>query len=119
MIIAVVGSRRFTSYDTLVDVLAEHVTSLDALVSGGAAGADSLARKYAIEYGLKIVEYLPEWKKYGRAAGPIRNKLIVDDADVLIAFWDQKSKGTNNSIALARKKGIPTLVYDFQGVKIP
>jgi hypothetical protein len=110
MNIAVVGSRTFTDYFLLEDVLNEHTTSLDTLVSGGAAGADTLAEHYAKDYGLKMIVHKPEWKKYGRAAGFIRNQLIVDDADILIAFWDGKSKGTQHSINLAKQKGIKVII---------
>ena len=44
-----------------------------------------------------------DWERYGRGAGMIRNKQIIADADVVIAFWDGASKGTKNSVELARK----------------
>ena len=42
-------------------------------------------------------------KKFGKAAGIIRNKQIVEDADFCIIFWDGKSKGTKNTIDLCNK----------------
>jgi len=83
------------------------------MVSGGAQGADKLGEKYAHARGMKTVIHKPDWKKYGRAAGMIRNKDIIHDADKVFAFWDGVSKGTKNSIDLAKKekKSIDVLGY--------
>ena len=102
MRIAIVGSRNVT-----VDSLAEFVTNHDEIVSGGAVGVDQCAANYAKEHGLKLTEFLPEYEKYGRAAPIMRNKIIVDYADKIIAFWDGKSKGTLSVIKYAEKQGKP------------
>ncbi len=51
-----------------------------------------------------------DWDAHGKAAGPIRNKTMIDKADGLIAFWDGKSRGTKNCIECATDKGIPVLI---------
>jgi len=56
-----------------------------------------------------------DWKKYGRAAGPIRNKQMVElGADLCLAFPDHPkghgSRGTWNCVKLAQQAGIPVLV---------
>jgi hypothetical protein len=53
---------------------------------------------------------LPDWAKHGRAAGPIRNKLIISDADYVIAFWDGKSTGTLSSINIAKGLNKPLTI---------
>jgi predicted Rossmann fold nucleotide-binding protein DprA/Smf involved in DNA uptake len=83
------------------------------IVSGGARGVDQAAAGEARRLGLPVIEYLPDWAAYGRAAGMIRNRLIVGNADAVIAFWDGQSRGTRASIELARKIGVP--VYLFRG----
>jgi len=80
------------------------------IVSGGAVGADSLARDLALALGINYYEVRPEWKTYGRAAGPVRNKEIVEKSEAVIAFWDGKSKGTANTIGYARKVGKKVIV---------
>src|SRR5574343_548665 len=102
MKLGVVGSRHFTDYDLLSRVL-EQYTDIEEIVSGCAKGADSLARRYADEHGIPMKEYLPEWDKYGRAAGPIRNKLIVERADLIVAFLADGSRGTRSTINIAKK----------------
>ena len=48
-----------------------------------------------------------DWDKYGKSAGFIRNKEMVDIADAAIIFWDGDSKGTKDTIERVQNKGIP------------
>ena len=82
---AIVGTRSFADFEMMEAVLKMY--KIAVIVSGGAKGADALAKKYAEENNILYREFLPNWEKYGRAAGPIRNKEIVDNADMVIAFW--------------------------------
>lgn len=109
--IAVVGSRRFNDYELVKKVLKPYLPFV--LISGGASGADSLAERFAEEYDLEIIIHYPEWEKYGRKAGYLRNTFIVRDCEFLIAFWDGHSKGTAMTIDLARKKHKPFRVVEI------
>lgn len=107
MNIAVVGSRSFKDYDLLRKELLEIIVKLPldeeiCIVSGGANGADSLAEQFAKDQGYKTQIFYPEWDKYGRSAGIIRNRYIVEACDMLVAFWNGWSRGTNHSIGLAK-----------------
>lgn len=73
------------------------------IVSGGASGADAIGEQYAKENGFKVEKYPADWKKYGRAAGPIRNKQMAEISDYVICFWDNKSKGTKSMIEYAKE----------------
>ena len=104
MRIAIVGSRNYTDADGVV----EYVNSLPddtIVITGGADGVDSIAEGAARKRGLEVIIYRPDWDTFGRAAGPIRNRKIVNDCDKLVAFWDGSSAGTKNSISLASKDG--------------
>ncbi len=105
--IAVIGSRSFNNYELLKDTLDkyDYFDGIDFIISGGAKGADKLAERYAKENGIKIKIFKPEWGKYGKKAGIIRNKKIVEEADIVLAFWDGKSKGTEFTINYANKLG--------------
>ena len=83
------------------------------IVSGGAAGADTLAQRYAKDSGLPIIIYYPDWKKYKKAAGVIRNQYIVDDADMMIAFAYDDSRGTRDSIKKMKKAKKPVAVIEL------
>lgn len=108
MNIAVVGSRSFNDYELLRKELIGIIVKLPideeiCIISGGARGADSLAEQFAKDQGYKTRIFYPEWDKYGRSAGIIRNRYIVEACDLLVAFWNGKSRGTNHSIGLARE----------------
>jgi predicted Rossmann fold nucleotide-binding protein DprA/Smf involved in DNA uptake len=111
--IAVIGSRDFEDYGRLESVLEPHLPAV--LLSGGAKGADALAERLAGERGLTIDVIPADWRRYGRGAGPIRNKQIVESADLVIAFWDGKSRGTRSALSHAEKMGIPVEVHHPHG----
>lgn len=111
--LAIVGSRDFTDYETFQQALAEFISEYGmptSIISGGARGADSMAEKWSLEEDIPIVIYYPDWNTYGRAAGPIRNSQIVNDATHMIAFPVGESRGTQDSIRKARAKRIPLKV---------
>jgi hypothetical protein len=76
----VVGSRHCADQD-LVEIplllLHEQLGERLSLVSGAAKGVDTLARLIAEQYGMPITEFAADWRKYGRAAGPVHNNLII------------------------------------------
>ena len=105
--LAIVGSRSFHNYTRLCQVVdrISKKSKIDCIVSGGAFGADSLAKRYAQKKGITYVEFLPEWRKDGKydaSAGKRRNTDIINAADYVIAFWDGASTGTKDSINKAR-----------------
>ena len=101
MKLAVVGPRTFTDYTLLSKELSKYKP--DEIVSGGAQGADNLAEKYAYYAGIPVTIFKPNWDKFGKSAGFVRNSQIVEYADGVVAFWDKTSKGTEHSINLAKK----------------
>jgi predicted Rossmann fold nucleotide-binding protein DprA/Smf involved in DNA uptake len=112
MITAVVGSRTFTDYDFLESHLDEH--PITEIISGGAAGADTLAHEYATANEIPFRAFEPDWRR-GKRAGLDRNSDIVGAAEMIIAFWDGESRGTADTIRKARKSGKPTYVIDVSG----
>lgn len=107
MKVAVIGSRSIY-VEHLEDYLPAGTTEI---ISGGAKGVDRSARDYAILHGLRLTEYFPEYSRYGRAAPLKRNIAIIESADLVVAFWDGKSKGTKFVIDACKKRSIPVEVY--------
>ena len=107
MKVAVIGSRGLT-VSNLQDYLPSDTTEI---ISGSARGIDSCAKQYALKNGLKYTEFLPEYDKYGRAAPIKRNILIIDAAELVIAFWDGESRGTKFVIDNCKRLGVEILVY--------
>jgi len=127
--IGIVGSRTFTDYELFKNIIYNITKDLQEktciihhstiiIVSGGAKGTDSLAKRFAIENKIHYKEYLPDWNTHGKKAGWLRNKEIISVSDILIAFWDGKSKGTEYSINLALGKHVPIYLYNFLDNKL-
>lgn len=115
MKLAIVGSRSWSNAALLkrtLDQYAEvhgvehHIT----VISGGAAGADSMGEAWARKNGYPVEVIRPDWERYGRSAGFKRNEDIIREADIVFAFWDGSSKGTLDSINKARRLGIEVRV---------
>ena len=88
------------------------------LVSGHARGADTLAEQYAAEKSMPIQVFPAEWKKYGKAAGPIRNRAMLEyakeETPVVAAFWNGKSRGTGNMLKQAKAAGAECHVFSYE-----
>ncbi len=106
MRVAVIGSRGLT-VDDLGKYLPDRTTEI---VSGGAKGIDTCAREYAASHGIKLTEFLPEYAKYGRGAPLKRNITIIQNSDIVLAFWDGSSHGTKFVIDKCREMGVEVKV---------
>lgn len=107
MKVAVIGSRGLSVSD-LGKYLPENISEI---VSGGARGVDTSAREFALSHGIKLTEFLPEYSRYGRAALLKRNISIIEYSDIVLAFWDGKSRGTKFVIDNCRKLGVEVRIY--------
>ena len=109
--VIIAGDRRLDDYDFLREkcdeVLSERIASgRVVIVSGHSRGTDLLGERYASGHSLQCELFPSDWDKFGKSAGPIRNREMATHADALIAFYDGKSKGTGNMIRLARDFGL-------------
>ena len=118
--VIIAGGRKYDDYNTLRTecdkILSRKFADPECevvVVSGGATGADALGEQYASERGLIIERHPADWKKNGRAAGPIRNAEMADISDALIAFWDGQSRGTKSMIDLAKRKGLQVAIVRY------
>ncbi len=106
--IVVAGCRDFSDYDiakVYIDLCIKEIRKQYTLVflSGCCRGADLLGERYAKEKGYAIEYYPADWKKYGKSAGPVRNKKMAENSDFVICFWDGKSRGTASMISFAKE----------------
>ncbi len=120
MRVLVCGSRHFYDWRLLEDVLYNFNkeeagdTGITCIVQGAAPGADSLARQWAFYNKILCKEFAADWDKYGKMAGTIRNKRMLEEAspDYIIAFLGENSRGTANMIEQAEKAGVPVKVIN-------
>lgn len=117
MNLAIIGGRDFNNYNVLATwtqaVFYMQHCDAQTIISGGAKGADFLAKKFAENNGLHYIEYPAAWEKYGKSAGFIRNGAMVDACDMVLAFWDGYSRGTADTIEKAKRAKKPTLIVYY------
>jgi predicted Rossmann fold nucleotide-binding protein DprA/Smf involved in DNA uptake len=109
MRVAVIGSKEFTDYSQLKSVI-DSISGISVIISGGVLGTDTLARKYAHRHNIKFLEFSPDFKKHGNEAKHIRDRLIVEHCEKIIAFWDGECEGTKYTMDFAKQQGKPVKV---------
>ena len=112
--VLVCGDRWWTSLKAIADVLAEYPPGT-VVIHGAAAGADYFAGVAAAKLGFKVEPYPADWDKYGRAAGPVRNSLMLSHGKPteVHAFHEhiEQSTGTKDMVAKARRAGLLVTVH--------
>lgn len=125
--VIIAGGRDFDDEDLLQDSMWQLYGDSDygyacsylsdyVIVSGGARGADKLGEQWAKDYSFPVERYPAQWELYGKQAGHIRNHQMAEVSNVLVAFWDGQSKGTENMISTALKKGLEVHVYRYNSI---
>ena len=119
MKLAVIGSRSLDDQGPLYKALDDYREQYPNLVilSGGARGVDLMSDKYARSFCLDHVCFKPYHLVDNKAPYTvryffIRNKQIVDNADMVLAYWDGKSGGTKSGITYAQKRNMDLQVID-------
>ena len=119
------GDRNWSSYEIIRRELEKFPKDTE-IIQGCANGADKMSANIAKSLGLKLISskdnndiinnpgFPADWNKYGRAAGPIRNKQMLDEGkpDLVLAFHTniENSRGTKNMIEQAKKRGIKVIL---------
>lgn len=107
MKVAIIGSRSILELN-----IKNHIPNNTTLIiTGGARGIDKLAENYADEKQIPKLIIKPDYKKYARSAPLKRNKKIIEKADIVVAFWDGKSKGTQYAIEYAFSLGKQIVIH--------
>ena len=113
MRVLVCGGREFSNWRLLYSELNRLVGhTVPIIIQGGAKGADFLGKVYADYFDLETIEYPADWKKYGKAAGPIRNQQMLDEGkpDLVVAF--PGGTGTADMVRRAKKAGVKVVEID-------
>jgi hypothetical protein len=130
--VIIAGGRDFNNYELLEEEVCEYLLGYNVFfdgnddhvefVLGGAKGADSLGERFADEYGFNKKLFIPNWKrpdgKTDRGAGIKRNHEMGNYANHLIAFWDGKSRGTQDMITYSFNKGLSVKIVKYEAVAI-
>ncbi len=112
MRVLVCGGRHYANRTKVYEVLdALHGSSvtgnISLIVTGCAPGADTLAQDWATIRKVDLEGYPANWKQDGKAAGPIRNRRMLEKGkpDLVVAF--PGDRGTANMALLAKNAGVP------------
>lgn len=108
----IAGSRGINDYSIVLEAIEHSGFEITEVVSGTARGVDKLGERYAVENVIPITRFVPDWNKYGKRAGFLRNAEMGDYAEALVAVWDGESRGTKQMIDYATKKGLKVFVYE-------
>lgn len=109
MKLAIVGSRSLSFFDKSA-IKNAVPPETKTILSGGAAGIDTLAEEIAAELGLRLEVLLPDYTACGKKAPLLRNDLLVARADRVLAVWDYRSRGTAYVIVKCIETGVPVQV---------
>lgn len=113
MRLAIIGSRSLNS-DSINSIISQVInkskTPITEIISGGAAGVDTVAEQYAKLNNIKLKVFKPKYNEHGKAATFIRNDEIVKNSDGVLAIWDGQSKGTQYTINKAKKENKKVMI---------
>ncbi len=114
MVVLITGSRDWP-FPEMIKAELQKLPAGTTIIEGGAKGADRGARLAARELGMPVTTIMADWLAHGRAAGPIRNRKMLDmKPDLVLAFRMNMSRGTSDCIAEAFKRGIKVNVIDIE-----
>lgn len=114
----VAGGRDFTDDDLVVreilKLVWKELKDFDVeIIHGAARGADACASLAAKRINLPEHPCPADWAEHGRSAGPIRNRRMAKVGHGLLAFWDGKSRGTEDMISVMRQQGKDVRVINY------
>ena len=111
MRILVCGGRNFTDQALLNKTLDDaHLAGpITTLIHGTARGADSLADEWAASHGVVVAPYAPDWGRFGSAAGPMRNRRMLEQGRPQLVIAFPGNRGTRDMIKQAQQAGVPVL----------
>ena len=106
------GSRDWLWPETIQEFV-ETLNLDDVVITGGARGADAHAEHFARERGIEVIVEKAEWAKFGKSAGPIRNRRMVlkHRPDKIVAFQRGNSPGTAHMVNTGKAMKLHTVVY--------
>lgn len=110
----IAGSRGITDYEVVHQAMGAcpFTSDITEVLSGAARGVDMLGAKWALMHTIPVRYFRADWNFYGRQAGALRNLIMANNADALVAVWDGQSRGTAHMIKVAKLKGLKLFVYE-------
>ena len=115
MKLIIAGSRTFTDYQLLCHTLAPDRHRITQVITGGAQGADQLGYRWAWKHAVRHQCFRADWERFGKSAGMRRNYQMAQAGDMLLAFWDGRSAGTQHMISCMQQLCKPVVIIRTDG----
>lgn len=115
--ILICGDRNWQNYDIILKVLSdEHQREpVEVVIQGDATGADAMDKQAAIQLGIPVLSFPADWRKHGRSAGPIRNRLQLKEGKptkgLVFHNYLENSKGSKDMSKVMQENGVPYTVH--------
>ena len=109
MRVIIAGSRELTP--NIEKIVKQSGFKITTVLCGCARGPDNYGKHWAEKHNIPVENYPADWLLLGKQAGYVRNKLMAQNADALIAIWNGYSKGTQHMINLAKQYNLKIYVY--------
>lgn len=109
--VLVCGGRNYADRERVYSILdtAHAANPIILLIHGGASGADRLGADWAISRHVSCGEYPANWDRDGKAAGPIRNQLMLEDTKPHLVISFPGGRGTADMVRRAKNAGVPVV----------
>ena len=115
MRLGIVGPRDlYVSIELIHEAISRLDINPDCIVTGDATGIDACAVRYAKSHGLPYDDKKADWNKHGKSAGPIRNREVVKESDVILAIFDRSTDGTNSTRRIAEEMDVPVYLCEVK-----
>lgn len=107
--VLVCGGRDYTNHalvEGCLDAMQARYDGITLIHGACQTGADAFADSWGGANGVRMLVFPANWKAYGRAAGPVRNRemLARGKPDLVLAF--KGGDGTENMVAQAEAAGV-------------
>lgn len=108
MRVIVCGGRTYRDRDTVFRVLDElhGPGNIAMLATGAAPGADAIAFDWSWRRSVYVRQFPADWKRHGRAAGPIRNQQMLEEFEPTHVIAFPGGRGTADMVGRARLAGL-------------
>ena len=114
MNLGIVGPRDlYVDVELIHEAISRLALAPNTIITGDARGIDSCAKKYADEFGMPCVRKKADWSN-GKAGGPIRNREIAKDSDIILAIFDRETDGTNSTRRIAEEMNVPVYLCEIK-----
>ncbi len=117
--LVIAGSRGLNNYEKIKDIIHRYLqvhnlqcSDIEIVTGECPTGVDLCARMFAYEYDVPLMTMVAEWKKYGKAAGPKRNRRMAEYGHQLLAVWDGSSPGTKSMFTEMAKLDKPVYLVN-------